>query len=334
VNNSHTRGKATKTSLVRVAPQHTGAIRDDKYLTMAFVLSNTAEAFPLVFAVVMLCVAVFFSVWVVASNTFRSAPKEEEEVVRPQLARKSSWVANSIHTLLTSGRWVANSAERLEVFVSRSRSASLSESIKDCSSLQSSGSGVEIPYDERGEMRKRAVQELQLTAARAESEQKAMTSTKNENIAVGVPEPSALLSWSHVTCSYPISKSSDEHFTSLRNSFGEMRATELTAIMGGSGSGKSTLLDILSGRKTLGDIEGKLSVLGEVLDDIGAQAKDEGGALRSVAAYVPQREAFFPTQTAEEAVAFVANLKLGKDPRGDDVRWSRIQSVLREVGLR
>jgi ABC-type multidrug transport system ATPase subunit len=94
------------------------------------------------------------------------------------------------------------------------------------------------------------------------------------------------------------------------------------------------LLDILSGRKTLGYIEGKLSVLGEVLDDIGAQAKDEGGALRSVAAYVPQREAFFPTQTAEEAVAFVANLKLGKDPRGDDVRWSRIQSVLREVGLR
>jgi hypothetical protein len=158
----------------------------------------------------------------------------------------------------------------------------------------------------------------------------------DEESAAAGPEPkNALLSWSHVTCSYPSTKrGSDQHHTSLYNSFGEMRASELTAIMGGSGSGKSTLLDILSGRKTLGNIEGKLSVLGLVLDDIRAQGMDEGGALRSVAAYVPQQEAFFPTQTAEEAVAFAANLKLGKDPRGDEVRWSRIQSVLREVGLR
>jgi ABC-type multidrug transport system fused ATPase/permease subunit len=156
-----------------------------------------------------------------------------------------------------------------------------------------------------------------------------------ETVAAG-PEPKkALLSWSHVTCSYPsTTKGSDQHFTSLCNSFGEMRASELTAIMGGSGSGKSTLLDILSGRKTMGNIEGKLSVLGSVLNNIREQATGEGGALRSVAAYVPQQEAFFPTQTAEEAVAFAANLKLGKDPRGDDVRWARIQSVLREVGLR
>lgn len=155
----------------------------------------------------------------------------------------------------------------------------------------------------------------------------------DEEMATVSSEPSALLSWSQVSCSYPSRNASDPPFVSLHNSYGEMRATELTAIMGGSGSGKSTLLDILSGRKTSGELSGNLSVLGKVLDNIQTQAIDEGGALRSVAAYIPQREAFFPTQTAEEAVAFAANLKLGKDPRGDNVRWSRIQSVLRDVGL-
>jgi ABC-type glutathione transport system ATPase component len=284
-----------------------------RYLTMVSFLSSAAEVFPLAFALAMLCVAVFFSMWVVVSNTFRSAQEEtENEVGRPDMGNKKS-------------SWIANSVQRLELLVSRSRSASITESITRSDTLHASGSGVEgveVPYDESAEIRASALQKQQMAAA------------NKKTAATAIPEPSALLSWSQVTCSYPSSKSSDQPFASLRKSFGEMRATELTAIMGGSGSGKSTLLDILSGRKTLGNIEGKLSVLGEVLDDIRAQAEDEGGALRSVAAYVPQQEAFFPTQTAEEAVAFAANLKLGKDPRGDEIRWSRIQSVLREVGLR
>lgn len=104
--------------------------------------------------------------------------------------------------------------------------------------------------------------------------------------------------------------------------------------MGASGSGKSTLLDILSGHKTLGNMTGKMSLYGEVIQNIKAQAIDEASMLRSIAAYVPQQEVFFPTQTAFEAVAFVANLKLGKDPRGNHIRNSRIKSVLQEVGLR
>lgn len=42
---------------------------------------------------------------------------------------------------------------------------------------------------------------------------------------------------------------------------------------------------------------------------------------------------FFPNQTPEEAVAFVANLKLGRDERGDDVRKSRIKQILDLVGI-
>jgi choline dehydrogenase-like flavoprotein len=258
----------------------------------SFVSIDAAEPFPFAFALVMLCVSVLFSMWVIVRNTCRSA-QEEEIVVRPQLMRKSSWVANSVQRLLSSRR---------------SSSSTKIPAMND---------GVEGEGGLDGET----------TAMHASVPQDKDTTASST-------EPSALLSWAQVTCSYPGSKAYDKHVTSLHNSFGEMRATELTAIMGGSGSGKSTLLDILSGRKTLGNIAGKLSVHGEVLDDIRAQAMDEGGALRSVAAYVPQQEAFFPTQTAEEAVAFVANLKLGRDPRGDQVRWSRIQSVLREVGLR
>ena len=55
--------------------------------------------------------------------------------------------------------------------------------------------------------------------------------------------------------------------------------------------------------------------------------------LRDVAAYIPQNEHFFPNQTPEEAVAFAANLKLGKDERGDAVRKARIDQILDLVGI-
>ena len=93
------------------------------------------------------------------------------------------------------------------------------------------------------------------------------------------------------------------------------------------------MLDILSGRKTLGKITGQLSVLGQVLDNLQEQVLEEGGALRSAAAYVPQQEAFFPMQTAEEAVVFAANLKLGRDPDGAASRLRFARSLLLDVGL-
>ena len=55
-------------------------------------------------------------------------------------------------------------------------------------------------------------------------------------------------------------------------------------------------------------------------------------ALRDIAAYVPQHEQFFPNQTPEEAVEFVANLKLGEDKR-EGVRKQRISQILDLVGI-
>ena len=84
-------------------------------------------------------------------------------------------------------------------------------------------------------------------------------------------------------------------------------------------------MDILSGRKSLGNLGGELSVLGETMPPT-------SNALRDIAAYVPQHEQFFPNQTPEEAVEFVANLKLGEDTR-EGVRKQRISQILDLVGI-
>jgi len=73
-----------------------------------------------------------------------------------------------------------------------------------------------------------------------------------------------------------------------------------------------------------------MSLLGETMSPKSNSCQD---ILRNVVAYVPQNEQFFPNQTPEEAVAFSANLKLGKDERGDKMRKKRIQQTLDLVGI-
>ena len=89
-------------------------------------------------------------------------------------------------------------------------------------------------------------------------------------------------------------------------------------------------MDILSGRKSLGKLGGEMSVLGESMASNSKTCKD---IMREVAAYVPQNEQFFPNQTPEEAIAFAADLKLGKDEQGDHVRQEQIDQTLDIVGI-
>ena len=139
----------------------------------------------------------------------------------------------------------------------------------------------------------------------------------------------AIMSWKDLSCSYPAKRSGEADITTLSNVTGHIKYKELVAIMGGSGGGKSTLMDILSGRKTIGTIRGEMSVLGTEI----SPSSDCKDILRDVAAYVPQNEQFFPNQTPEEAVEFAANLKLGRDERGDHVRKSRVREMLDLVGI-
>jgi len=145
-----------------------------------------------------------------------------------------------------------------------------------------------------------------------------------------VKEEEAIMSWKDLSCSYPSKRSGEPDITTLSNVTGHIRYQELVAIMGGSGGGKSTLMDILSGRKTLGNLSGEMSVLGTEMLPSSMDCKN---ILRDVAAYVPQNEQFFPNQTPEEAVEFAANLKLGRDERGDHVRKSRVREMLDLVGI-
>lgn len=139
----------------------------------------------------------------------------------------------------------------------------------------------------------------------------------------------AIMSWKDLSCSYPSKRSGEADITTLSNVTGHIKYKELVAIMGGSGGGKSTLMDILSGRKTIGTIKGEMSVLGTEI----SPSADCKNILRDVAAYVPQNEQFFPNQTPEEAVEFAANLKLGRDERGDHVRKGRVREMLDLVGI-
>ena len=69
-----------------------------------------------------------------------------------------------------------------------------------------------------------------------------------------------------------------------------------------------------------------------VKHSLGQTMPPTSNALRDIAAYVPQHEQFFPNQTPEEAVEFVANLKLGEDTR-EGVRKQRISQILDLVGI-
>ena len=90
------------------------------------------------------------------------------------------------------------------------------------------------------------------------------------------------------------------------------------------------MMDILSGRKSLGKLGGQISIMGKEIETKSTSCRD---ILKDIVAYVPQNESFFPNQTPEEAVEFVASLKLGEDERGDDVRKKRVGQILDIVGI-
>jgi ABC-type polysaccharide/polyol phosphate transport system ATPase subunit len=62
-----------------------------------------------------------------------------------------------------------------------------------------------------------------------------------------------LMKWENVSCSYDFGKSKVPT-TTLHNNSGVLKEGEVTAVLGPFGASKSTLLDILSGRKSLGNI--------------------------------------------------------------------------------
>ncbi|RDX62153.1 ABC transporter G family member 34, partial [Mucuna pruriens] len=90
----------------------------------------------------------------------------------------------------------------------------------------------------------------------------------------------------------------------LHDASGAFRPGVLTALMGVSGAGKTTLMDVLAGRKTIGYIEGSISISG--------YPKNQATFAR-VSGYCEQNDIHSPFVTVYESLLFSAWLRLPSD---------------------
>ncbi|KAF8082788.1 hypothetical protein N665_0808s0024 [Sinapis alba] len=103
----------------------------------------------------------------------------------------------------------------------------------------------------------------------------------------------------------------------LSNVTGAFKPGVLTALMGVSGAGKTTLMDVLSGRKSRGDIEGEIQV--------GGYRKVQETFAR-VSGYCEQFDIHSPNLTIEESLEYSAWLRLPSSINSETKR-----EIVREV---
>jgi ABC-type multidrug transport system ATPase subunit len=89
----------------------------------------------------------------------------------------------------------------------------------------------------------------------------------------------------------------------LRGISGFATPGTMTALMGASGAGKTTLLDVLAGRKTTGEISGRILVNG---------APADGTTFKTISAFAEQEDVHADQCTVREALEFSAALRLPK----------------------
>jgi len=131
--------------------------------------------------------------------------------------------------------------------------------------------------------------------------------------------PKCSLQWNNLQVAY---NTPDGPRTTLHDCSGSLEGGEMLAIMGPSGAGKSTLLDILTMRKTVGDISGTVIMNGSF--------RDETFLLAST--YVPQEDNLIPTNTVLETMDFYAELSFPVRASRDE-RQCAVEERLQSVGL-
>ncbi|QDZ19336.1 ABC transporter [Chloropicon primus] len=89
----------------------------------------------------------------------------------------------------------------------------------------------------------------------------------------------------------------------LRNVAGTIKGGEMYALLGPSGAGKTTLLDVISRRKTVGDIRGEILFDGKKISNL---------RLKTETAYIQQQDVLLGYFTVHEYILFHAFLKLPK----------------------
>lgn len=96
----------------------------------------------------------------------------------------------------------------------------------------------------------------------------------------------------------------DDRLQLLRDVSGAFRPGVLTALVGVSGAGKTTLLDVLAGRKTVGYIEGRISISG--------YPKNQTTFAR-ISGYCEQTDTHSPYVTVYESLVYSAFLRLSSN---------------------
>lgn len=96
------------------------------------------------------------------------------------------------------------------------------------------------------------------------------------------------------------SQNKKEKLNLLQGVGGYLQPGEMAALMGPSGSGKSTLLDVLSGRKTVGELQGEVAFAGN---------RPTPQFLRRFTGYVEQFDTLLDILTVEEMLMYTAELK-------------------------
>ncbi|PRW20409.1 P-loop containing nucleoside triphosphate hydrolase [Chlorella sorokiniana] len=96
------------------------------------------------------------------------------------------------------------------------------------------------------------------------------------------------------------SQNKKEKLDLLKGVGGYLQAGEMAALMGPSGSGKSTLLDVLSGRKTVGELQGEVAFAGN---------RPTPQFLRRFTGYVEQFDTLLDILTVEEMLMWVLALQ-------------------------
>ena len=119
---------------------------------------------------------------------------------------------------------------------------------------------------------------------------------------------------------YSVTLSNGQQKCILSNISGRAKPGSLVALMGPSGAGKTTLLDVISGRKTGGQVKGLITLNGRPKDN----------TFPRYAGYCEQMDSHLPTLTVKEALMISASLRYDAS---DAERKRSVNKVLKQLHL-